>query len=83
MTGSERNATMTGRRWENGAVLEFLTVGAEVRAILSGSVKGGAPLSQLCGERNEVSHIISEIAPNDRICSSYPSQKNEKLAGPP
>ena len=81
MTGSERNAKITGRRWENGAVLEFLTVGAETIAFLSGSVKGGSPLSQLCGERNEVGHIIS--APNDRICRSYPSQKNEKLAGPP
>ena len=61
MTGSERNAIITGRRWENGAVLEFLTVGAEVRAFLSGSVNGGAPLSQLCGERNEVVILLLRL----------------------
>ena len=42
MTGSERNATLSGPTGERqAAVLEFFTVGGDRTAFLSGPVKGG------------------------------------------
>jgi len=41
LTGSERNATLSGPTGERqAAVLEFFTVGGDPTAFLSGSVKG-------------------------------------------